>query len=36
MGSRSTWNGTVTFGLLTIPVGLYTAVREQDLTFKQL
>lgn len=36
MGSRSTWNGTVTFGLLTIPVGLYTAVREQDLSFKQL
>ena len=36
MGSRSTWNGTVTFGLLTIPVGLHTAVREQDLSFKQL
>lgn len=36
MGSRSTWNGTLTFGLLTIPVGLYGAVREQDLSFKQL
>jgi DNA end-binding protein Ku len=34
--ARSVWNGTLGFGLLNIPVALYTSVREQDLSFKQL
>jgi DNA end-binding protein Ku len=36
MGSRSTWNGTISFGLINIPVGLHTSLREQDVSFKQL
>ena len=30
------WKGTVSFGLVNIPVGLYTAVREQGISFRML
>ena len=33
---RSIWNGAITFGLISIPVRLYTAVEEKGLKFHQL
>jgi DNA end-binding protein Ku len=36
MPSRSIWKGAITFGLITIPVGLYTAIEEKDFRFNQL
>jgi DNA end-binding protein Ku len=30
------WNGTISFGLVTIPVALYPATRRDELTFKLL
>lgn len=30
------WRGTVSFGLVNIPVGVYTAVREEKVHFKML
>lgn len=36
MPPRSIWKGAITFGLITIPVGLYTAVEEKDFRFNQL
>jgi DNA end-binding protein Ku len=33
---RSTWNGTLSFGLIHLPVSLFTAVREQNVKFRQL
>ncbi len=33
---RSIWSGAITFGLITIPVGLYTATEERDIAFHQL
>ena len=33
---RTLWKGTVSFGLVTIPVGLYTAVRDRSPSFHQL
>jgi DNA end-binding protein Ku len=35
MGKPS-WNGILSLGLVTVPVELYRAVREQDVSFKQL
>ena len=34
--SRPIWSGTITFGLVTIPVRLFTAVREKRLHFRTL
>src|SRR5438067_12157403 len=34
--SRPIWTGAISFGLVTIPVKLYTAVREQRLHFRSL
>lgn len=34
--ARSIWNGAISFGLVTIPVKLYTATRSHDLSFNQL
>ncbi len=34
--SRSIWSGAITFGLITIPVGLYTAIEERDISFHLL
>lgn len=33
---RSIWNGSISFGLVTIPVALYPATRREELTFKLL
>lgn len=33
---RSIWNGVITFGMVSIPVGLTTAVSEKDVHFNQL
>src|SRR5665213_2521949 len=34
--SRPVWSGSISFGLVTIPVKLYTAVREKRLHFRSL
>ena len=34
--SRPIWTGTITFGLVNIPVRLHTAVREQRIAFHML
>ena len=34
--SRPIWTGTISFGLVNIPVKLHTAVREQNLSFHML
>lgn len=33
---RSIWSGAITFGLITIPVGLYTAIEDRDIAFRLL
>jgi DNA end-binding protein Ku len=33
---RSLWKGAITFGLITVPVGLYSAVEEKDIHFHML
>ncbi len=33
---RSMWNGTISFGLVTIPVALYTATAREELSFRLL
>src|SRR5258705_7941439 len=34
--SRPVWSGSISFGLVTIPVKLYSAVREKRLSFRSL
>jgi DNA end-binding protein Ku len=34
--ARSIWSGTISFGLIAIPVKLYTAVRHKAISFNQL
>jgi DNA end-binding protein Ku len=34
--ARATWSGAISFGLVTVPVQLFTAVRPKDLRFRQL
>jgi DNA end-binding protein Ku len=36
MASRPIWSGSINFGLVTIPVQLFTAVREKTLHFRSL
>src|SRR6478609_4292728 len=36
MAARSIWSGTVSFGLISIPVKMFTAVRQQTVAFNQL
>jgi DNA end-binding protein Ku len=36
MSSRPIWTGSISFGLVTIPIKLFTAVREQRLHFRSL
>ena len=36
MAARSLWTGSITFGLVTIPVKLYVAVREKNIQFHML
>lgn len=33
---RSMWKGTISFGLVNVPVALYTAAREHDVSFHQV
>ncbi|MCU1453488.1 MAG: putative end-binding protein Ku [Acidimicrobiales bacterium] len=33
---RATWSGTISFGLVNVPVKLYSATRPQDVHFHQL
>src|SRR3954466_7930310 len=33
---RSMWKGSISFGLVTIPVALYTATRREELAFRLL
>ena len=33
---RSVWNGSTTFGLVSIPVAVYSATKEEKVSFKQL
>ena len=33
---RPIWRGVITFGMVSIPVGLYTATQEKDLSFNQI
>ena len=34
--ARSTWSGSISFGLVNVPVKLFTAVRSHDVHFTQL
>ena len=34
--ARSIWNGVVSFGMVSIPVKLYTATESKDISFNQL
>ena len=34
--NRAVWKGAITFGLITIPVGLFAAVEERTIAFHQL
>jgi DNA end-binding protein Ku len=34
--ARSIWNGMISFGLVSIPVGLQSATQEKDIRFNQL
>jgi len=34
--SRPVWSGSINFGLVTIPVNLYTAIREKNIHFRSL
>src|SRR2546421_7644141 len=36
VSSHPVWSGSINFGMVTIPVKLYTAVREQRLAFRSL
>jgi DNA end-binding protein Ku len=33
---RSIWNGVISFGMVSIPVKLYTATEDKDIAFRQL
>jgi len=33
-GMRSVWKGSITFGLVNIPVAVYPATREDKVSFK--
>src|SRR5438128_944888 len=33
---RAIWRGSISFGLVTIPVGLYSAVRRKDVRFREI
>src|ERR671914_438416 len=34
--ARPVWSGTISFGLVNVPVKAYTAVRDHDVHFNQL
>src|ERR1019366_2448027 len=36
LANRPIWDGAISFGLVTIPIGLYTATQENEVHFHQL
>ena len=34
--ARAMWSGSISFGLVNVPVKLYTAARNKDIGFHQL
>jgi DNA end-binding protein Ku len=36
MATRAIWSGSISFGLVNVPVKLYSAVKQQDIHFNQL
>src|SRR4051812_39153722 len=36
MAARSIWNGTITFGIVNVPVKLYTATESKSVHFHQV
>ncbi|MFW6599441.1 Ku protein [Propionibacteriaceae bacterium Y2011] len=36
MAPRSIWKGAISFGLVTIPIKLFTATEEKDISFRQV
>lgn len=36
MAARAIWRGTINFGMVSIPVKLFTATESQDISFRQL
>src|SRR5205085_10334362 len=34
--ARAIWKGSISFGLVNIPIGLYSATRKEDLKFRLL
>ena len=34
--NRAIWKGAITFGLITIPAGLFAAIEERTIAFHQL
>ncbi|MGH3630955.1 MAG: Ku protein, partial [Sciscionella sp.] len=36
MAARAIWSGIITFGMVSIPVKLYTATENKDISFNQL
>lgn len=36
MVMRAIWKGSISFGLVNIPIGLYPATRKEDISFRQL
>ena len=36
MGARQVWTGSISFGLVTIPIKLYNATEEKEFSFNQL
>lgn len=34
--NRAIWKGSITFGLITIPIGLYSATQDRDISFRLL
>jgi len=33
---RTIWNGTISFGMVSIPIGVYPAISEKDVAFHQI
>src|SRR6476620_9075189 len=33
---RSIWNGTISFGLVNVPVGLYSAIQPKSISFHEM
>ena len=36
MAPRAIWSGSISFGLVNVPVKLFSATRSQDVRFNQL